>query len=105
MAIHLIKKLDTNTYKNYDFSAVKSANILISQKKLVFVLFLKTKEELKLVNKAAKHVDATDAPSRTSLVEVKTLSTDPVRKTKGSEKIRINRDYNLKLVMGAAESA
>ena len=105
MAMRLIKKLDTNTYKKYDFSAVKCANIPISQRKLVFALFLKTKEELKLVNKAVKHVDATDAPRRTLLVEVKTLSTGLVRKTKDKEKIRINRDYNLKLVMGAAENA
>ena len=70
----------------------------------MFALFLKTKEELKLVNKAAKHVDATDALSRTSSVEVKTLSTDLVRKAKDRERIRINRDYNLKHVMGAAEN-
>lgn len=49
-------------------------------------------------------MDATDALSRTSSVEVKTLSTDLVRKAKDRERIRINRDYNLKHVMGAAEN-
>lgn len=80
-------------YDKSDFSAVKYANIPINQKRLAFVLSLKTKEELKLESRDVRHVDAMDVLNRTLSVAGKTLNTSLGRKVNGNEKIKIiNKD-------------
>lgn len=61
-------------------SAVKFANILIKQRKHVYVLCPKAKEELKSVIKAVKHAGAVVAPNKISLAGVKILNISPDRK-------------------------